>query len=202
MKNQAQRILITGFESFAGEAINPSGRLAAKLATDSLVLPVVYNQAFVEIEKFWAPPAGLLMLGQAGGRKRIGLERVALNMEDSGEPDESGEVRRDRLIDEKGPEAFFSALPLRSWAEALTKEGHPVEVSHHAGTFVCNSVYYRAQSRIQRERKGGWALFVHVPYLPGQKGAVDGAPTMEFEVMEKALQRLLDLIKGSRELRS
>lgn len=159
----------------------------------SLILPVEYRRAehmlseALAAEKF----ASVLMLGQAGGRANIGLERVALNLADTPAADESGEIRLNKELEAGAPQARLASWPLHDWAALLKSENLPVEVSFSAGAFVCNAVYFRALQKHPR------ALFVHVPYLPEQvNGKPALTPSLTWNVMEKTIGRILDLMNG------
>lgn len=193
---QREPILLTGFSSFGGEILNPSERLVARWssrARRSLILPVEYHRAekmisdALEAEKF----ASVLLLGQAGGRTSIGLERVALNLADTPTADESGEIRLNKELEPGQTKARLAFWPLYDWAALLKSENLPVEVSFSAGAFVCNAVYFRALQKHPR------SLFVHVPYLPEQvSGKAAQTPSLTWNVMEKTIGRILDLMNG------
>ena len=192
-------ILVTGFKPFLGEALNPSELLLRDFqglpGVETLLLPVEYDGSFNNLQvhlqrKFQF----VLMLGQAGGSANIRLERVALNMEDASVPDESRVDRHGHLIEVSGPPAIFSSLPLNQWMLKLRSEfpeiGYRVEVSNHAGTYVCNSLYYKALRHI-----GAHTLFVHLPFLPEQvKSKAPGTPCMELSDQRKLVTELLKLI--------
>lgn len=173
-------MLITGFEPFNGESINPSAELAVRVSQlrgyDSLVLPVEYGKAFEVFKEHYrkTPTRFVLMLGQAAGRPKISLERVALNFQDSSLADSAGVLATEKQIDsrcEKG--ALFSRLPLREIVHELcvqSETGALFEISSSAGTYVCNDLYFRVLQYIREEShgEGQEALFVHVPCLPEQ----------------------------------
>lgn len=191
-----RRILITGFEPFAAESMNPSRELALSFQNDFEVriLPVSYERAIHVLNPDLA--AGrfdlVLMLGQAGGRRFVELERVALNLEDNASPDEDGDLRLDRAISSSGPEAFLSRLPLRQFATNLQARQLPVQVSLSAGAFVCNSLYYKVLSRIQQSSLRIEALFVHLPFTPEQvQGKPAGTPSLEISEMKKCVESLI-----------
>ncbi len=167
------RVLLTGFQPFAGEAVNPSADVARALdgevieghSVRGVVLPCVFGEAIValkaELER--VTPALVIALGQAGGRAAISLERVAINLDDARIPDEAGQQPRDRPVIEGGPAAYFSSLPVKAMTRALNDAGLPADVSHTAGTFVCNHVFYALMHTLS-ERPGVRGGFVHVPF--------------------------------------
>lgn len=195
---QAQRILVTGFLPFGAEAVNPSQILAERMAelrgVAKVILPVEYNRGPAEFLRRFQPEDFdfALMIGQGGNRSRIDLERVALNLADCESPDESGDKRLLQPLDGEAPEALINPLPLHQWAKVLSSEGLPVDVSFSAGAFVCNALYFQSLLKKTPEQK---TLFVHVPFLPNQRGAQKPRTfSLDFDLMEKTLLRLLDLI--------
>jgi pyroglutamyl-peptidase len=194
-----KKILLTGFEPFRKESINPSQELAKAFAKqcDTLVLPVSYDRAWKILRAQLAERDYdfVLMLGQAGDRKNICLERIAINLQDTDTPDEDGVLRVQSKISETGPDAFMNPLSLRALTQALQKLQLPVEVSFSAGAFVCNSIYYQSFSFMKESGRKTPILFVHVPYLPEQVlGKAVETPSLSLEVMKKAVGALLSLV--------
>lgn len=171
------RVLLTGFQPFAGETVNPSAEIARALDGEvieghtvvGVVLPCVFGEAIAALKGHLArtEPALVICVGQAGGRASISFERVAINLDDARIPDEAGQQPRDRPVIEGGPAAYFSSLPVKAMAHALGAAGVPAEVSHTAGTFVCNHVFYGLMHALSggSGTRGG---FVHVPFTPEQ----------------------------------
>lgn len=185
-------ILVTGFEPFAGEPVNPSALLAQALhgtrvgaaAVQSRVLPCTFGGALAVLHAALAElrPALVLALGQAGGRAALGVERVAINLDDARIADNAGAQPLDRPVVAGGPAAYFSTLPVKAMVAALRAEGLPAEVSHTAGTFVCNHVFYGLMHALHAGvpglprgalagTRGG---FMHVPWLPEQAARQPG----------------------------
>lgn len=175
-----QKVLITGFEPFGGERLNPSREVVKQLNDMELVgtrivarqLPCVFgaalealNAAIDEVQ-----PVMVLAIGQAGGRTDITIERVAINVDDARIPDNQGQQPVDEPIVAGGPAAYFSTLPIKAMVSSMREAGIPAAVSQTAGTYVCNHVMYGLLHRLsgQREVKGG---FIHIPYLPEQAAA-------------------------------
>lgn len=191
--------LLTGFEPFLGETINPSAIVAQSLSrripTDLLILPVAYERSFEILRPALESGRyrGLISLGQAGGRAKVGLERVALNLDDSESADNDRQVRIETPIDPQGPHAILNPLPLREMVRRIAARVGPVEISSSAGTFVCNSLYYKVFRWMQQNpEKLRWQLFVHLPYLPEQvMGKPASTPFMSQAAMEQATQEIL-----------
>jgi len=194
-----KKVLLTGFEPFLKESINPSQQLALEFQSkcDTLVLPVSYQRSWEVLRSHLQKNSYdfVLMLGQAGERKAIGLERVAINLQDTETADEDGEQRLQTRISESGPDAFMNSLPLRPWSQALQRMQLPVEISFSAGAFVCNSIYYQAFELKKAMGLKTEILFVHVPYLPEQVAEKkEGTPSVPLVMMKQTVLALLELI--------
>ena len=171
------KILLTAFEPFAGERVNPAMEAAAllgdRVAGAELVcvsVPVVFGKS---VEVVTAAirremPDAILCIGQAGGRFELTPERVAINMDDARIPDEEGNRPVDQPICPEGPAAFFSTLPVKAMVSAIREKGIPASVSNTAGTFVCNHLMYGVLSYLSDTGQQIPAGFMHVPYLPSQ----------------------------------
>jgi pyroglutamyl-peptidase len=188
--------LVTGFAPFGGEAVNPSQLIAQELDGEILAghrivgatLPTAFATSLVALEQLLKlhKPVLVLALGQAGGRAEISLERVAVNLIDARIPDNAGAQPVDVPVVAKAPNAYFSTLPLKAMLAALRQAGIPAALSHTAGTFVCNQVFFGLAHALARRRvRGG---FVHVPYLPEQAARHTGAPGMPLETMVRAVR--------------
>jgi pyroglutamyl-peptidase len=194
------KLLLTGFEPFLGEKINPSQLLVEAVAesgkhgwVDTKILPVSFNSApEILLQKFKSKKYdGLIMLGQASGRSLISLERVALNWVESRAADETGFTPATGPIDPRMKEAYFSSWPLGEFKKHLESSKVPVEISFSAGGFVCNYLYFKMASA----GAGKPCMFMHVPYLPEQTVNKPDQPSMEFSVMKKGLFSLLEFLK-------
>jgi pyroglutamyl-peptidase len=190
-------VLLTGFEPFGGEAINPSweavralhGKRIAKHRIVAVRLPTAFKasrkalKAVIEQHR----PALVICIGQAGGRSAVSLERVAINIDDASIADNAGARPVDAPIARRGPAAYFSTLPIKAMCAALQREGIAAEVSQTAGTFVCNHVFYALMHRLRKTPKvrGG---FIHIPYLPEQTVGKPGMPAMPLQTVVKALR--------------
>jgi pyroglutamyl-peptidase len=195
------RVLITGFEPFGSETSNPSRELAHSFENefDVMILPVSYERAMANLEaRLKAKDYDfILMLGQAGGRKMVELERVALNLEDNDKADEDGDLRLQMPISAQGPAAYLSPLPLREMAARLQSRQLRVQVSLSAGAFVCNSLYYRATLWLKQNNKRTQALFVHVPFSREQVlNKENETAFMEISDMRLCVKALLEEIRS------
>jgi pyroglutamyl-peptidase len=192
--------LVTGFEPFDGDRINPSSaalrRLPARLGGLSLatrVLPCVFGEAAAALEAAIAETAPDLVLavGLAGGRAELSLERVAINLDDARIADNAGNRPIDRPVVAGGPAAYFATLPIKAAAAALREAGLPAAVSNSAGTFVCNHVFYRLMHAAATAAPGFRAGFLHVPYLPEQAAERPGAPSLALDDIARGIAIVL-----------
>jgi pyroglutamyl-peptidase len=173
-------ILLTGFEPFGGETVNPSGLVARALDGEiiagarvhALCLPCVFGAALDVLGAALRQrrPGIVLALGQAGGRSDFSPERVAINVDDARIPCNAGRQPVDEPVVPGAPAAYFSTLPIKAIVAALRAEGLPAAVSQTAGTFVCNHVFYGLMHALRR-RRGVRAGFMHLPLLPEQVAA-------------------------------
>lgn len=186
-------VLVTGFEPFGGDAANPSGdavRLLAdswdgpaELVTD--VLPVAFASAAARLRELVTrhSPDVVVMVGLAGGRSAIGVERVAINLADARIPDNDGAQPVDEPVVAGAPAAHFATLPVKAIVAAMRNAGLAAEVSHSAGTFVCNHVFFAALEAVPA---GVAAGFVHVPWAAGQGPA--GVPAVALDGIVTAVR--------------
>lgn len=197
-----KRILITGFLPFLGESMNPSQVLLERIKRDlafqdridTLLLPVSFQQASPLLVRQLGLDGyeAVLMLGQAGGRKKISLEQVALNWIETEHPDEDGFVPHRGVIESLSEGAYFTDLPLPVWKALLEANQIPAEISLSAGGYVCNHLYYQTLKTIRDRGLSVQACFIHVPYLPEQTAdKAPGTPFMELDQMEKAIHLIL-----------
>lgn len=153
-------VLITGFEPFGGERINPSWEVVKQLNDLMLSgvrvvarqLPCAFGEALTALNAAIddIQPVLVLAVGQAGGRTDISLERVAINVDDARIPDNLGNQPVDQPIVEGGPAAYFTRLPIKAMVQGIREAGIPASVSQTAGTYVCNHVMYGLLHRLNQ----------------------------------------------------
>ncbi|QUQ62678.1 pyroglutamyl-peptidase I [Kutzneria sp. CA-103260] len=185
-------VLLTGFEPFGGDAANPSWDAVelADVPGVNLVkqlLPCGFDASVTVLRKAVeaADPDLVIAVGLAGGREAITPERVAINLDDARIPDNSGRSPVDEPVVDGGPAAYFTGLPVKAGVAALRAAGLPAAVSHTAGTFVCNHVFYGLMHLIATERPGLRGGFVHVPY--SSEMAVPDAPSLPLRAIADGL---------------
>jgi pyroglutamyl-peptidase len=193
-------VLLTGFEPFGDEAINPSWEAVRALhgarigghRIEARCLPVVFGAANDRLRKAIADvkPALVVCVGQAGGRAQLSLERIAINVDDARRPDNAGRSPIDAPIVAAGPAAYFSTLPIKRLRQALQRAGIPAEISQTAGTYVCNHVFYGLM-RALRRRHGVRGGFVHIPWSPEQATNHPGEPGLPTDTVIAALRLIV-----------
>jgi len=201
-------ILVTGFEPFRGDIANPSqeiakavdGRQVGDYAVRGAVLPVEHRAARRMVTATLRDPelVAVLHLGLAGGRARIALEQVAVNVMDYSIPDTKGIRIAGEPCVMSGPAAYFSTLPNRAIQTALTAEGLPAYLSYTAGTYLCNQTLYWTLHEISRRGLPTRAGFAHVPFLPSMVAAhALEEPSMDLGTMVRAVEIALRVIAES-----
>jgi pyroglutamyl-peptidase len=191
------KILITGFEPFGGESLNPSYE-AVKLienkfnGSDIIKLEVptaFYKSAQVVISKIdEVKPDAVIMIGQAGGRADITVERVAINIDDASIKDNIGQKPVDSAIDKDGLNAYFATLPIKEIVEKIKNAGIPASISNSAGTYVCNHLMYSVLNYIYKSNLNIKAGFIHVPYTTAQVIAKPQSASMSMENIKTAIE--------------
>ena len=191
------KILLTGFEPFGTASANPSGEIMKQISGDSIVtaiLPVAYTRSAERLMQLIAEhnPDVVICFGQAEGRTQITPEKIAINLDDARLADNDGVLRSDEKILDNGPDAYFTTLPVKEFAAAITAKGIPSSVSLSAGAFLCNHVFYVAQNKLvgTKVRSG----FVHVPLMDSQAPEFPGMPTMPLEQMVTAVRAMLEVL--------
>ena len=179
-KNTLPVALLTGFDAFGGDSVNPSWLAVQALRGEVIAghevvvaqLPTEFATSKVTLRELLRKhrPALVLCLGLAGGRSALSLERITINVQDARIADNAGARPVDIPVVQSGPAAYFTTLPIKAMLQALTSANINAEVSQTAGTFVCNHVFYVLMHALKKQRtigkvRGG---FMHVPYLPGQ----------------------------------
>ena len=207
------RILLTGFEPFDRDRVNPSWEFARALdgwscdgaLVHAVQLPCVFGAALAQLDAALAsmdsPPSLVVSLGLAGGRTEITPERIAINADDARIADNAGHQPIDAPVAADGPAAYFSTLPIKAIVHALREARLPASVSNSAGTFVCNHVFYGLMHRLATKpalaaTRGG---FVHLPALPEQAARLPGTPSLALDTQVQGLRVLLRTALATRQ---
>ena len=198
-------ILLTGFEPFADDLANPSqeitkvldGRQVGACAVRGIVLPVEHTSARARMAVALRDPelVGVVHVGLAGGRARIALEQVAVNVMDYSIPDAKGRRCAGEPCVMGGPAAYLSTLPNRAILTALTADGVPGYLSYTAGTYLCNQTLYWTLHEIAQRGLAVRAGFMHVPFVPSMVAAHGlDEPSMELSTMVRAAEIILRVV--------
>ena len=192
-----KKLLITGFEPFGGESINPSWEAVSKLpekiseySITKLLIPVVFGDAasrVIEASKDIQPDV-IISVGQAGGRDAITPEMVAINLRHASIPDNIGYQPQDESIISKGPAAYFSTLPVRKMSDGVRACGLQSTVSYSAGAYVCNDVLYTLLDYFKETPTR--VCFIHIPYCTEQ----NKDPSMPLDDIIRGLKAAIENI--------
>jgi len=192
-------LLITGFEPFGGEQVNPSWEAVAKLPEiigqwqlTKMKIPVEYSKAAeAVIEKAQSiVPDVILCVGQAGGRSAITPEVVGINLRDAALPDNAGLLQQNVPVIPGGPDAYFTTVPVRNMVSAIKAANIPASLSLSAGAYVCNDTLYSLLHRFHRTKTR--VGFVHVPFLPAQ--AKEGVSSLTLEQITTGLTAAIEIL--------
>ena len=199
------KILLTGFDPFGGEPVNPAYEAVRRTAAPDgvqlikLKVPTVFGTSASVLEKAAAEnrPDAIVMVGQAGGRRGVTVERLAVNLMDASICDNAGRMPVDEPILPGGENALFSTLPVKKIIAAISASGVEARLSNTAGTFVCNQLLYSALALCKNRFPGTAAGFIHLPFLPAQTVSRPNLPSMPLEQMVTALEAALNCIAKS-----
>jgi pyroglutamyl-peptidase len=196
------KALVTGFEPFGGDEVNPSSlavdRLKKKygsLVVHTATLPCSFARSTRVLQDAIAKakPDIVLCVGLAGGRSELCLERVGINVQDARIRDNDGKQPIDKPVVKGGPAAHFTTLPIKACVATMRQEGLAAAVSNTAGTFVCNHILYALMdiaSRHPTPLRGG---FLHVPYAPEQIAKIGTAPSMAIADVTRGIEIILQV---------
>ena len=191
---EKSKVLISGFKPFGGATLNPSELLVNVLERDQIpgvelftvILPVEFDRsAEILLEKVkQIQPNLVIAFGQAEGRTAINPEKFAINLDDARIPDNSGDERKDVVIDKNGSDSYVTTLPIEMMVDAMKRAGYPADISLSAGAFVCNHIFYKLQKTLSGSniRSG----FVHLPLVTEQSSEFPGKFTMDLKDMVSA----------------
>ncbi len=160
----------------------------------TLRVPTEYRRAIEVVAKAIEEidPSLVIMLGQAGGRACVSVERVAINVDDARIADNAGWQPVDEPVVPGGPSAYFATVPVKAMVAAIREAGIPAEVSNSAGTYVCNHLLYGVLHLLAASGRRARAGFIHVPWLEAQAVARPGEPAMALATMVRAVEVALE----------
>lgn len=197
-----EAVLVTGFDPFGGEQLNPSWEICRRLEgsvidglrVETCKVPCEFRRAIetvaAAIERH--QPALVICLGQAGGRAQMSVERVAINVDDARIADNAGSHPVDEPIAADGPAAYFATVPVKAMARAMREAGVPAQVSNTAGTYVCNHVMYGVLHFLAASGDAARAGFIHVPYAEEQVLDKPAMPALSLASMVRGVQAAIE----------
>ncbi|MDO4265583.1 MAG: pyroglutamyl-peptidase I [Eubacteriales bacterium] len=196
------RILVTGFDPFGGESVNPAFE-AVKLLPDTIAgaeiikleIPTVFSKSGPAVEAAIKEhqPDMVLNVGQAGGRSCVSIEKVAINLADARIPDNAGEQPVDEALQADGETAYFTTLPIKAMMQNVREHGLPCVISYTAGTYVCNCIMYNVLYMCAKRYPNIRAGFIHVPYASEQVVTKpNGTPFMPLDAIAKSLEYAIE----------
>ena len=201
------KILITGFDPFGGESVNPAFE-AVKLLPDTIAgaqiikqeVPTEFGRAGEVLEAAMnaSKPDVVICIGQAGGRSAITPEKVGINIMDGRIPDNSGYQPVDVTIREDGETAYFTSLPVKAMVQKMKDAGIPAALSYTAGSYVCNYLMYTLLYLIDKKFPSVRGGFIHVPYAMEQVvNKPLGTPSMDLHQIARGLEKAVESIVES-----
>ncbi len=201
------KILVTGFDPFGGEKINPAIETVKKLPDTildaqiiKLEIPTVIGKSVAKIKELIEKenPEVVLSIGQAGNRADITIERIGINIDDCRIPDNEGNQPIDEPVVKDGPAAYFVTLPIKAMVEKIKAGKIPASISNTAGTFICNHVCYGVSHIAAKRTAEGKPMksgFIHIPFLPEQAiGKSATTPTMSLDIIVEGIKLAIEAI--------
>ena len=196
-----KKVLLTGFEPFGGASFNPSGAVVQEIGRHGIdgveiitaVLPVEFKRSaeiLIDLIKTHQPSV-VISLGQAEGRDFIGPEQVAINLANARIADNAGVKLENQKVDPNAADGYFSTLPIRAIVDAISALGINAKVSYSAGAFICNEIFFTAQSFLQASTV--ISGFIHLPLAPNQSPEFPGLPTMPLEDQVAAIRAAIQV---------
>ena len=197
------KILLTAFEPFGGDSVNPAQEAVAQVAGEisgaqivKIDVPVVFGKAIETVRAAMdqEQPDAVLCIGQAGGRFGLTPERVAINVDDGRIPDNEGNQPVDQPIFADGAPAYFATLPVKAIVSAIKDAGLPASLSNTAGTYVCNHLMYGVLYHINKSYPAMRGGFMHVPFLHEQVIARPNTPSLSKEDIVRGIEAAIRAI--------
>lgn len=197
------KILVTGFDPFGGETVNPAWEAVSRLPAETggaeivkLQVPTMFGRApeavLREVERL--RPDFVVSVGQAAGRTAITPERIAINCEEASIPDNAGFQPAGGPVVEGGSDGYFSLLPVKEMTAAIQAAGLPGKVSNTAGTYVCNHLMYHILHACHTRYPGMRSGFIHVPCIPEQQAGHPEWFALPLEEIVRGLTAALEVL--------
>ena len=193
-----KRVLLTGFQPFGGETINPAWVSVRELTGKKILeyeivtgeIPVTRYSALEETEKLILQyePEIVINVGQAGGSLEMRVERIGINCDDYSIPDNDGNQPKGEAVFEEGPAAYFVTVPIKAMVREMVAAGVPAIVSNSAGTYLCNHICYGVAHIAATRYPHILTGFIHIPFLPEQAAGKRGRPSMALSTLVTGLE--------------
>jgi pyroglutamyl-peptidase len=193
-----KRVLLTGFQPFGGETINPAWVSVRELTGSKILeyeivtgeIPVTRYSALEETEKLILQyePEIVINVGQAGGSLEMRVERIGINCDDYSIPDNDGNQPKGEAVFEEGPAAYFVTVPIKAMVREMVAAGVPAIVSNSAGTYLCNHICYGVAHIAATRYPHILTGFIHIPFLPEQAAGKRGRPSMALSTLVMGLE--------------
>ena len=211
-------LILTGFAAFNGHAENPSQTLALefdgqiinnKAIVQSLVLPVSFEHCFQELARELedllrekgTTPHSIICLGLNSGAHKFEIEKVALNFQHTQIADNEGQLPKAQKVRQTGPDAYFSSLPVEKIVAELNLRDsaanefrhNPYELSLSAGSYVCNTLYYRVLDYLKQSCERfpqTHGVFCHVPKRKGNGGTFAQTTQGQNKLLKDLLEKV------------
>ena len=196
------KVLVTGFDPFGGEPVNPAFE-AVKMLPDEIAgaeiikleIPTVFSKCGPAVEegiKKYEPDV-VINVGQAGGRSCVTIEQVGIKLAEARIPDNAGEQPSDEALQEDGAPAYYATIPVKAIVKNIRDHGIPCHISYTAGTYVCNCIMYNVLHMAATKYTNIRAGFIHVPFAAEQAvGKPNGTPFMSLEMIAKSLEYAIE----------
>lgn len=198
------KILVTGFQPFGGEKINPAYEAVKALPKEiegadiiTIEVPVEFENCINVVDEaiLSHKPDAVLCIGQAGGRSSISIEKVAINLREARIADNAGHQPVDETIREDGQTAYFATIPVKAMVENVRKKGIPSHLSYTAGTYVCNDLMYLLLYTLEKKYPNVKGGFIHVPFDTAQvTNKPNGMASMPIATISKGLEAAIEAI--------
>ena len=195
------KVVVTGFDPFGGEAINPAfeavKKLPAEIAGAEIIkveVPTVFGTSGEKVAEAIETyqPDMVICVGQAGGRQTVTVEKVAINLAEARIPDNAGQQPSDVPLVEDGATAYFTNLPIKAMVKNCHDHQLPAAISYTVGTFVCNDIMYHLLHLINTKYPTIRGGFIHVPFLPEQTIDKPTFASMSLEAITDSLFYMIE----------
>lgn len=193
------KILISGFKAFNNETINPSLLIAKELKNEYeniqlIELNVEYNNDSIKLVNKIKEinPDIIILLGQACGRRSVCLEQYALNVQSAQIEDNANIKILDKNISNDGDIAYTSTIDLKDVINNVNDTN--LIISYHAGTFICNEIYYNALHYLKDNNLNTPCVFIHIPFIKEQIENKINVPYLDKQISKEIIIKVINYL--------